>query len=293
MAGVAGSGLSPSLVHARALPVRARATVIVEIGSRLYRAKLDGDANRCGPRCSTLSAALTGSAEGIFKARYGFVDWRDRTEQSSDTIVVRLREKPIGGHIEIVVVLHGRSRALAPDSVVSQFEDFFEAQGRAASFWDPTRLQQLWSDLIDRRLDASSARVIPLVIGRLPVTAAVSLPGPDSASRVDVSADSLRAAGTPATEFLVRVEIEETKLGTLVKRQGELKLMGCEEGRGGGRKRYVCQKMEFSVVSPQRVPGDYSALLATRARITAETLHIYTYSAQSVASSGIVAVGNP
>lgn len=273
-------------------PVRPRAVVRVEIGSRLYRTKLDGDGTRCGSACTALEAALSVEARAIFDSRFRFVDWRDGTERTADTVIVRLREKPIGGHIEIVVTLLGRSRAISADSVVTQFDDFFEAKARDASYWTPVRLRRVWADLIAARLDASATRVIQVVVGKLPLGASVNLPGIDSSSRIDVSADSLRAAAQPPITFLVRVNIEEVVQGVTLRRLGELKLVDCLEGDANRKKRYVCRKLEFAVLSPARAVMDFFAL-SSRSRITKESVHVYFYasSAAVVSSGGIVAAG--
>lgn len=288
--------LAPSAAHARnlATPVRPRAVVRVEIASRLYRTRLDSDATRCGVACQALEAKLTGAAKELFDARYRFVDWRATGEPTPDTVVLRIREKPTGGHVEMVVTLLGKARAPSSDSVVAFFDDFFEAQKRDRSYWLATGLQRTFADMIGARLDANAARIIPIVIGRLPLAAAVNLPVADSSSRVDVSADSLRAATSPPVSFLVRVGIEERVQGTLVKRQGELKLIDCAEGAGQGQKRYVCRRMEFSVTSPTREVADFFAMNARGARITKESVHIYMYACttRAVNADGIVAAGD-
>ncbi len=286
-----GGLVAPDALQALA-PVRPRAVVRVEIGSRIYRAKLDGDGNRCGTKCTALETSLSVAARRIFDSQFRFVDWRDGTERTADTIVIRLREKPIGGHIEFVVTLLGRSRASSADSVVTQFDDFFEAKARDASYWTPSRLQQVWADLIAAKLNACAPRVIQAVVGRLPLGASVNLPGADSSSRVDVSADSLRAAAQPPITFLVRVNIEELVQGVTLRRLGELKLVDCLEGDANRQKRYVCRRLEFSVISPARAVTDFFAL-SSRARITKESVHVYFYasSASVVSNGGIVAAG--
>ncbi|MBC7841863.1 MAG: hypothetical protein H7099_06110 [Gemmatimonadaceae bacterium] len=288
--------LAPSAAYARhrGAPVRPRAVVRVEITSRLYRTRLDGDATRCGVTCQSLEALLTSDARALFDARYRFVDWRGTGERTADTVVLRIREKPSGGHVEIIVALLGKTRAISSDSVVSFFDDFFEAQKRDRSYWATSRLQRTFADMIGARLDANAARIIPTVIGQLPLAAAVNLPVSDSSSRVDVSADSLRAATSPPVSFLVRVGIEERVQGTVVKRQGELKLINCAEGAGNGQRRYVCRRMEFSVTSPMREVADFFAMSARGARITKESVHIYLYasSTRAVTADGIVAAGD-
>lgn len=288
--------LSPAVAAARNLgtPIRPRAVVRVEITSRLYRARLDSDATRCGVACQALETKLTGAARELFDARYRFVDWRAAGEPTADTVVLRIREKPTGGHIEIVVTLLGKARSVSSDSVVSFFDDFFQAQKRDRSYWLAAGLQHTFADMIGARLDANAARIIPIVIGRLPLGAAVNLPVADSSSRVDVSADSLRAATSPPVSFLVRVGIEERVQGTVVKRQGELKLIDCAEGAGQGQKRYVCRRMEFSVTSPTREVADFFAMNARGARITKESVHIYMYACttRAVNADGIVAAGD-
>lgn len=278
----------------RGVPVRPRAVVRVEITSRLYRTRLDADATRCGAACQALETLLTNDARALFDARYRFVDWRAAGERTADTVVLRIREKPTGGHVEIVVALLGKARAISSDSVVSFFDDFFEAQKRDRSYWVTSRLQRVFADMIGARLDANAARIIPIVIGQLPLAAAVNLPVADSSSRVDVSADSLRAATSPPVSFLVRVGIEERVQGTIVKRQGELKLIDCAEGAGNGQKRYVCRRMEFSVTSPTREAADFLAMSARGARITKESVHIYLYASttRAVSADGIVAAGD-
>ena len=288
--------LAPSAACARShgAPVRPRAVVRVEITSRLYRTRLDGDATRCGGVCQSLEALLTSDARVLFDARYRFVDWRAAGEPTADTVVLRIREKPTGGHVEIVVALLGTARTTASDSVVSFFDDFFEAQKRDRSYWVPNRLQRAFAGMIGARLDANAARIIPIVMGQLPLAASVKLPVADSSSRVDVSADSLRAATSPPVSFLVRVGIEERVQGTVVKRQGELKLIDCAEGAGNGQKRYVCRRMEFSVTSPARQVADFFAMNARGARITKESVHIHLYACttSAVNANGIVAAGD-
>jgi hypothetical protein len=287
--------VTPTSLHAFAhtAPVRPRAVVRVEIASRLYRTRLDGDATRCGTACAALESALTAGAKSLFDARYRFVDWRSANERTADTVVLRIREKPSGGHIELVVTLLGRAREFSPDSVVTVFDDFFEAQKRDRSYWVSGRLPITFTEMIGARLDANAARVIPVVIGRLPLSASVNLPTADSSSRVDVSADSLRAATSPPVSFLVRVGIEERVQGTTVKRQGELKLIDCAEGGASGQKRYVCRKIEFSVITPSREVADFFAM-NSRARITKESVHINVYAsiARAVGSGGLVMAGD-
>ena len=288
--------LAPSiaLARTRGTPVRPRAVVRVEIVSRLYRTRLDGDATRCGIVCQALETQLTSAARALFDARYRFVDWRAAGDATADTVLLRIREKPTGGHVEIVVTLLGKARAVSSDSVVSFFDDFFEAQKRDRSYWVAAGLQHTFTDMIGARLDANAARIIPIVIGRLPLAAAVNLPIADSSSRVDVSSDSLRAATSPPVSFLVRVGIEERVQGTVVKRHGELKLIDCAEGAGNGQKRYVCRRLEFSVTSPTREVADFFAMSARGARITKESVHIYMYACttRAVNADGIVAAGD-
>jgi|GEM_PF-3936645 hypothetical protein len=284
--------VTPARLHADThhAPVRPRAQVRVEIASKLYRIKLDGgDGTRCGATCSALETALTTRARTAFDARYRFVDWRASGEQMRDTIVVRLRERP-RANVEMVVTLNRRAPALSSDSVAVYFDDFLAARSREPSYWDRTQLQKVWADTIEARLDAHASRVISLVIGRLPLLAPVNFPSADSSSRVDVSADSLRAALQPPVSFLVRVVIASTRQRTVYEQNGELRLNGCVEGSGAGQRRYVCRKLEFILTDPVRESANFFAVKASADRITTKSVHLYEYTSapRNTRSSGLV-----
>ena len=79
-----------------------------------------------------------------------------------------------------------RARRYGVVPVTIPFEQYYNAAIRPPSEWAPDRLLRAWADTVARRLDAT-ADVVPNVVGRLPITALVTLAADGPSTTVFVS----------------------------------------------------------------------------------------------------------
>ena len=277
-----------------ATTVRAHVAITVSIESELYRRKLDGADHTCGPNCATMERALADTLRAMFDARFRFADWSNGGGPSRDTVSIRLRQKnPSNGPVILVMSLTGRARqyAHAPEEV--EFESWiFATQLRSASDWAPARLRGAWGDSLARRLDTFSPRLLANVIGRLPLAGDVVFDAARVAANVQVPADSLRAASSPAPKFLVRLSMpSRTATGDVVPDTGELVLEPCRRTTRGF---YACELGGFT----WRDKSGTDSLFRQKARdsrVTTASVHLqeYTPLPASLTAGGLAAPRNP
>ncbi len=277
-----------------ATAVRAHVAITVSIESELYRRKLDGADNKCGPNCAMLERALSDTLRAMFDTRFRFADWSSGGAASRDTVSIRLRQKnPRNGPVILVMSLTGRARQYvhAPEEV--EFESWiFATTLRSAADWTPARLRVAWGDSLGRRLDTFAPRLLANVIGRLPLGGDVVFDATRSAADVQVPADSLRAASSPAPKFLVRLSMpSRTATGDVVPDTGELVLEPC---RRTARGFYACELGGFT----WREKSGSDSLFRQKAHdvhVTTASVHLqeYTPMPASLSAGGLAAPRNP
>jgi hypothetical protein len=293
LAPVAASRAPHVDVSPTAAAVRPRVAVRVAIESALYRKKLDGNVATCGQNCAALERALSDTLRAMFEERYRFADWSSGSA-SRDTVSVRLIQRnATNGPVTLVMSLAGRARQFmhAPEEV--EFESWvFATTMRAGSDWTPDRLLAAWGDSLGRRLDSFTPRLLANVIGRLPLTGAIAIHASQSAADVQVSADSLRAATSPAPKFLIRLAMpSRTATGDVVPDTGELVLEACRRTTRGF---YACELGGFT----WRDRSGSDSLFrekAREARVTTASVHLqeYTPLSSSLSAGGLAAPRNP
>jgi hypothetical protein len=225
-------------------PVRSQAAVSFDIMADLYRLRLDGAAGQCAVRCQTVRTQLAEQLRTLFDSRYRFVVWsRGTAAPPRDTVLLRLRQVALGKPLELELRLADSARArmygVVPVSIA--FEQYHAAAIRPAGEWAPDRLLRAWADTVARRLDATSD-VVPNVVGRLPLTAQVTLAPDQLNTTVFVSPDSLRVSPGEKVAFTIRLSISERVLSETLNGIGELQLEGCEVSTA---RNYVCRKRAF------------------------------------------------
>ena len=277
-----------------AAAVRPRVAVRLAIESALYRKKLDGDVAMCGPNCAALERALSDTLRAMFEERYRFADWSSGGSASRDTVAVRLIQRnATNGPVTLVMSLAGRARQFmhAPEEV--EFESWvFATTTRAGTDWTPERLIVAWGDSLGRRLDSFTPRLLANVIGRLPLSGAIAIHASQGAADVQVSADSLRAAASPAPKFLIRLAMpSRTATGDVVPDTGELVLDACRRTTRGF---YACELGGFT----WRDRSGSDSLFrekAREARVTTASVHLQEYTPMSISLSagGLAAPRNP
>lgn len=225
-------------------PVRSQAAVSFDIVADLYRLRLDGAAGQCAARCQSVRTQLAEQLRALFDTRYRFVVWSRGTGAAPrDTVVLRLRQIAVGRPLELELRLADTARArrfgVVPVSI--PFEQYYNAAIRPQSEWAPDRLLRAWADTVARRLDAT-ADVVPNVVGRLPITALVTLASDGPSTTVFVSPDSLGVSPDERVGFTIRLDISERVLNQTVSGVGELQLDKCVLSTA---RNYVCRKRAF------------------------------------------------
>ena len=291
-------GSSAPRMQREAIPlaaaVRPRVAVSVGIESALYRKKLDGNANACGPKCATLERELSDTLRAMFEARFRFADWSSDGGPSRDTVSVRLIQRnATNGPVTLVMSLKGTARQYthAPEEI--EFESWvFATTSRSSADWTPDRLRLAWGDSLSRRLDSFTPRLLANVIGRLPLVGAVVIDAAHSAADVQVSADSLRAAVSPAPKFLIRLAMPlRTSTGDVVPDTGELVLEAC---RRTARGFYACELGGFTWRERTGTDSLFREK-AREARVRTASVHLqeYTPLPASLSTGGLAAPRNP
>ena len=249
----AGASVAALFVTPRAIaapnvprePVRSQAAVSFDIMADLYRLRLDGAATQCATRCQVVRTQLAEQLRTLFDARYRFVVWSRGAGAPAprDTVLLRLRQVGVGKPLELELRLadSGRARMYGVVPVSIPFEQYYNAAIRPTSEWAPDRLLRAWADTVARRLDAT-ADVVPNVVGRLPLSALVTLAPDGPATTVFVSPDSLRVSPDERVGFTIRLNISERVLNQTVSGIGELQLDRCVLSTA---RNYVCRKRAF------------------------------------------------
>lgn len=281
---------TPFVVNAA---VRPHVAVRVQIESDLYRRKLDGTAGACGANCTALQLALTDSVRALFSARYRFADWSSGGAPTLDTVSIALMQRSANASVvKMVVSLQGRARQFGGTPEEFDFEQFLFIALRPQTDWTPTRLSGVWADSLARRFDAFAARIVPNVIGRLPLRGDVVLDPARPSADVRLPADSLRAADAPAPKFLVRLAMPSATVGgDVVSDTGELVLAPCRRTNRGF---YACEMSVFR----WRDRSGSDTLFRQKARnatVKTASVHLqeYTPLPAMLAAGGLAAPRNP
>ena len=254
-------------------PVRSQAAVSFEILADLYRLRLDGAAGQCAARCQAVRTQLAEQLRTLFDARYRFVVWSRSTGAAPrDTVVLRLRQVGVGKPLELEVRLadSARARTFGVVPVSIPFEQYYNAAIRPTSEWAPERLLRAWADTVARRLDATSD-VVPNVVGRLPLTALVTLAPDGPATTVFVSPDSLRVSPDERVGFTIRLNISERVVGQTVSGIGELQLDRCVLSTA---RNYVCRKRAFRWGDSTGTPAYLAEVSRRASSLAVRSVHL-------------------
>ncbi len=285
--------INDSSVFTVAAAVRPHVAVRVQIESDLYRKKLDGDAAACGTNCAALQAALSDTVRALFASRFRFADWSSGGTPTLDTISIRLLQRSANASaVKMVVSLQGRARQYGSTAEEVEFEQFLFIVLRQPADWASARLRTVWADSLGRRLDTFGSRILSNVIGRLPLVGDVVFDAERRSASVQLSADSLRAADTPAPKFLVRISMPtSTPTGDIVPDTGELVLEPC---RRTSRGFYSCEMGVFR----WRDRSGSDTLFRQKAKnstVKTASVHLreYTAAPASLGAGGVAAPRNP
>ena len=288
---------SPSIPDDRepfiAAAVRPHVAVRVQIESDLYRRKLDGTGTGCGANCTALQSALSDTVRALFASRFRFADWSSGGAPTLDTISIRLLQKSTNASsVKMVVSLQGRARQYGGTPEEVEFEQFLFIVLRQPADWTSARLRAVWADSLGRRLDTFGSRILSNVIGRLPLAGDVVFDADRRSASVQLLADSLRAADTPAPKFLVRISMPTaTATGDVVPDTGELVLEPC---RRTSRGFYSCEMGIFR----WRDRSGSDTLFRQKAKnsnVKMASVHLqeYTAASASLGAGGVAAPRNP
>ena len=288
---------SPSIPDDRepfiAAAVRPHVAVRVQIESDLYRRKLDGTGTGCGANCTALQSALSDTVRALFASRFRFADWSSGGAPTLDTISIRLLQKSTNASsVKMVVSLQGRARQYGGTPEEVEFEQFLFIVLRRPADWTSARLRAVWADSLGRRLDTFGSRILSNVIGRLPLAGDVVFDADRRSASVQLLADSLRAADTPAPKFLVRISMPTaTATGDIVPDTGELVLEPC---RRTSRGFYNCEMGIFR----WRDRSGSDTLFRQKAKnsiLKTASVHLQEYTAASLSlgAGGVAAPRNP
>lgn len=278
-----------------AAAVRPRVGVRVLIESPLYRKKLDGDQTRCGTQCEALQRVLSDTALILLADRYGFADWGRLAPGMRDTVTVRLFQRDADGRlVKLQISLGRRATEFGSEAEEVDFETKTSAALRPAGDWQTARLRAMWADSLSRRLDTYSERFVSNVVGRLPLGGDVVFDATRPSADVRLSADSLRAADSPAPKFLVRLAMPaSTTSGDLVTDTAEMVLDGCRRTQRGF---YTCERRAFRWRDLTGTDTLYRQK-SRNVRVSTASIHLRTYTpiVRGLAPSGLAAPvgGNP
>ena len=276
-----------------AAAVRPHVAVRLLIESELYRKKLDPSATGCGTNCIAVQSALSDTVRALLASGFRFADWSSGGTPTLDTISIRLMQKSANASsVKMVVSLQGRARQYGGTPEEVEFEQFLFIVLRQPADWTSARLRTVWADSLGRRLDTFGSRILANVIGRLPLAGDVVFDAERRSASVQLLADSLRAADTPAPKFLVRISMPTaTTTGDVVPDTGELVLEPC---RRTSRGFYSCEMGVFR----WRDRSGSDTLFRQKARnsnMKMASVHLqeYTAASSSLGAGGVAAPRNP
>jgi hypothetical protein len=244
-------------------PIRPAVTLVLEMPSRTYRAKLR-DPDCTGP-CATLLQQLKPGVRAALDNEFPFIVWTPGADGASrDTIAVIWQNDPTTSlaATRIEFRLRGPRGSDSTRATVS-FENADTVTLRADRDWQPDRLAAIWLKQIPAKLQRKD--LVPLVFGRVPLAAKADFTRDEAMVRAHP--ESLKADPNDRPGFELTVSVKHGGIDD----DGILNLPVCSFGTG--RILYSCAVSAIDVKGGRKLTGPElrAALVAPNAVKARET----------------------